>query len=347
MSEPSPSASDAARQLSKLGAKKGGNARANTLTAEERRAIARNAAAARWGNKVTADIVPPDDPSVLAADDEPPYSMFHGDLTMGDVTFEVHVLNDTRRVLTQGEVVRVLTGGVDSSNLPRYLRALPTAPDGLFEGRTIQFRIPGNPQIATGYEATLLLEICELYLQAKDIKGALKPNQMNLAKKAEIIIRACAKVGIIALIDEATGYQEVRRQRALQLKLQAFIAEDMQEWAKTFPDDFWFQLARLENTRYSPRHRPIRWGKYVMAFVYDAIDKDVGQKLRELNPNPRHRQNHHQWLQQYGKDAVRDQLQQVIAVMKACDDMEEFKRKFARVFKNAEEIQQQAFEFEF
>jgi hypothetical protein len=46
-------------------------------------------------------------------------------------------------------------------------------------------------------------------------------------------------VGIIALVDEATGYQKVREKQALQLKLQAFIAEDMQEWAKLFPDEFW------------------------------------------------------------------------------------------------------------
>jgi hypothetical protein len=48
---------------------------------------------------------------------------------------------------------------------------------------------------------------------------------------AEIIVRACAKVGIIALVDEVTGYQQIRTKRALQLKLQAFIADDMQEWA--------------------------------------------------------------------------------------------------------------------
>ena len=77
---------------------------------------------------------------------------------------------------------------------------------------------------------------------------------------AEIIVRSfSAKVGIIALVDEATGYQKVREKRALQLKLQAFIAEEMQEWARMFPDEFWFELARLEGVHYSPRHRPLRW----------------------------------------------------------------------------------------
>ena len=67
------------------------------------------------------------------------------------------------------------------------------------------------------------------------IFNLLKANQERLARMAEIIVRSCAKVGIEALVDEATGYQQVREKRALQIKLQAFIAEEMQEWVKTFP----------------------------------------------------------------------------------------------------------------
>jgi hypothetical protein len=74
---------------------------------------------------------------------------------------------------------------------------------------------------------------------------------------------------------------------------------------------------------------------YVMAFVYDAIDGDVGQKLRELNPEPRHRKNHHQWLKEFGREKVNNQIYGVIAIMKLCDDMNEFRRKFDRVFKKA------------
>jgi hypothetical protein len=70
-----------------------------------------------------------------------------------------------------------------------------------------------------------------------------------------------------------------------------------------------------------------------MAFVYDAVDPDVGKQLREKNPNPRYLRNHHQWLREYGRQKVNDQIQRVIAVMKLCTDMDDFKRKFAAVFK--------------
>ncbi len=337
---------DAARQLGLLGASKGGKARASVLSPEERREIAQKAVQARWakvGRKAPQFPAEPAPTAEAPAQATGPFSMFPGQLHMGPVTLDCHVLNDGRRVLAQGQVVRALTGGTDSSNLARYIQRNPLIPDDLLNGRTVQFRIPNNPQVATGLDATLLIEICDAYLDAR-LQHVLKPNQQNLAKVAEVIVRACAKVGIIALIDEATGYQEVRSKNNLQLKLQAFIADDLQEWAKQFPDEFWFELARLESVHYSARSRPLRWGKYVMAFVYDAMDEDVGKTLREINPDPRHRQNHHQWLRDFGRDKLHDQLQRTIAIMKTCDSMPEFRQRFDKVF--AKSYQLPLFDFD-
>lgn len=303
---------------------KGGRARAEKLTPAERSEIAKAASRARWA-KAGKDTRP-----VEPAINEPPYSMFRGNLEIGDVEIEAHVLSDGRRVLTQREVVRVITGGRESGALNRYISRLPGADPAQVANKTIQFRVPGGP-LGIGYEATLLVEICDLYLVAR-AAGSLSKSQLGLAAMAEVIMRATAKVGIIALIDEATGYQAVRSKQALQLKLQAFIAEDMAEWAQMFPPDFWIELARLEGVKYSPRNRPIRWGKYIMMFVYDAVDPDVGAELRKINPDPHFRKNHHQWLKQHGREKVNNQVQQVIAIMKLCDDMADFRRKFAKVF---------------
>lgn len=323
---------DAARRLGRLGAAKGGRARANVLSPEERSDIARKAVQARWAKAGKIVAFAPTPPAEKAPNPAHgmPFSMFPGQLHMGPVALDCHVLNDGRRVLAQGQVVRALTGR-DSSNLARYIARNPLIPDDLLTGRTVRFRLPNNPQVATGLDATLLIEICDAYLDARQ-QNKLRPNQENLARVAEVIVRACAKVGIIALIDEATGYQEVRAKNNLQLKLQAFIADDLQEWAKMFPDEFWFQLARLENIHYSARSRPLRWGRYVMAFVYDAMDQDVGKTLREINPDPQYRRYHHQWLREFGRDKVHDQLQQVIAIMKSCDSMPEFRQRFEKVF---------------
>jgi hypothetical protein len=326
---------DAAKALSERGAAKGGRARAASLPPIERSEIARRAARARWAKNndgeveveddLFADFYRPDTPT-----SDKPYSMFRGELSIGDVTLQCHVLNDGRRVLTQREVVRALTGGRVSGS---YLQNIPGFDVESLPGRVILFTDPNGPQVNHGFKATLLIEICEAYLQARDRKdGSLKSNQENIARAADLIVRACARVGIEALIDEATGYQEVRAKNALQVKLQLFIAEQMGEWVKRFPDEFWMQLARLEGVKYSSRQRPWRWGKYVMKFVYDAIDPDVSKQLAQINPGPAKGHNHHQHLTSFGQKELNDHLQQVIAVMRLCNDMDDFKRKFPRAF---------------
>jgi P63C domain-containing protein len=333
-------ASKAAKALSKRGAAKGGRARASVLTGEEKREIAQNAARKRWEKererKGEAPAPPPPAlPSageVAPAGDDLPFSAFPGTLMMGDLELECHVLNDGRRVLTAREVVRALRG--TRSNPPgiqRYFDALPEYSEGMFDDRMMQFRIPGLPQVASGFEATVLIDMCDLYIAA-DENGVLRSNQGGLVAQSWAIMRSCSKVGIEALIDEATGYQEVRAKRALQVKLQAFIADEMQDWVKTFPDEFWEELARLEGIRYQARHRPLRWGNYVMKFIYNAIDPDVAAELKRRNPNPSKGKNLHQLLRDHGKDKLHQQLGGVIAIMRECKDMNEFRSRFDRVF---------------
>jgi P63C domain len=332
-----------ARSLSKLGASKGGRARASVLTAEERRESARRAARARWGkddageaieaeHDLFAPLLQSPDPST-----DKPYSMFSGTLHIGDVPLRCHVLNDGRRVLTQREVARAISGGRVSGS---YLQNIPGFDVASLPARVIHFTDPAGPQVNHGFEATLLIEICEAYLAARDRQdGSLRPNQERIARAADLIVRACARVGIEALIDEATGYQEVRARNALQVKLQLFIAEQMGEWAKRFPDEFWVQLARLEGVRYSSGQRPWRWGKYVMRFVYQAIDPDVSKRLADINPAPARGHNHHQHLTKFGQKELNNHLLQLIAVMRLCNDMDEFKRKFPRAFPTAAPLQ--------
>lgn len=327
-----------------LWASKGGLARANTLTSEERKEIARNAVRARWAKAGKLKQEVPDDAkqelvleTKVPADEALPFSMFRGKIRIGDIELECHVLNDFRRVFTQTEMVRVLTAGKGSTNLDVHIKGNPLIDNELSAKKIVEFKIPGNPQVAKGREATVLIEICDKYLEARDQKLLRTSGQKRYALQAEIIMRACAKVGIIALVDEATGYQTYRAKNALQLKLQAFVAEELQEWARMFPTEFWIELARLEGIHYSPRNRPLRWGKYIMAFVYDAIDKDVGKELRKKNPNPHFKQNHHQWLKEFGKDKLTGQIQSVITIMKLCNNMNEFRQKFDRVFNKSQQ----------
>ncbi|NTX09054.1 P63C domain-containing protein [Myxococcus sp. CA040A] len=254
-------------------------------------------------------------------------------------------MSDETRVFSQAGMIEALgmvrggssgTGGTRLSRFVAQNRIKPYLSGRLAVGpfSPISFRPKGGGPEVLGYDATLLAEIASAIVRAA-VRGALHKKQHHIGERAAHLLDAFAKLGVIGTVDEATGYQKERAADAMQRKLDAYLSGDMREWGKMFPDDFWEEMARLEGLDEAPKVRPLRWGKYVMAFIYDAMDKDVGNKLREINPNPRFRKNHHQWLAEYGKDRLVKHLWQVIGVMKTCHSMWDFRGRFAHVFKNA------------
>lgn len=83
---------------------------------------------------------------------------------------ECHVLSDGRRVFTQTEMVRVLTAGKGSTNLDVHVKGNPLITDELAAKKIVEFKIAGNPQIAKGREATVLIEICDKLRVAQCVK---------------------------------------------------------------------------------------------------------------------------------------------------------------------------------
>ena len=171
-------------------------------------------------------------------------------LVIGDVEIPCYVLSDESRVLSQqgflasiGRARKAKGGhgarGVDNPTSFLAARNLrPFIPDALRESTTpIPFQ-PSQEALVYGYLATGLPQVCEVYLKARDA-GALLPSQQHIAERAEILIRGLAQVGIIALVDEATGYQRVREERALATILERFISKELQPWTRTFPFTFY------------------------------------------------------------------------------------------------------------
>ena len=99
----------------------------------------------------------------------------------------------------------------------------------------IRFRAPTGGSVATGYEAEILTDICDAVLAAREA-GALRADQLHIARQCEILVRGFARVGIIALVDEATGFQRDRTKDALARILEAFVAKELQPWVKNFPE---------------------------------------------------------------------------------------------------------------
>jgi len=60
-----------------------------------------------------------------------------------------------------------------------------------------------------------------------------------------MLLRGFAEVGVIALVDEATGYQRIREEKALATILEKYMARELQPWTRTFPYEFYELIYRL------------------------------------------------------------------------------------------------------
>ncbi len=198
----------------------------------------------------------------------------------------------------------------------------------------IKFKLP-NGAVAHGYEATLLPDICNAVLDSRE-HGDLSHKQRHIAKQCEVLVRGLATIGIIALVDEATGYQEIRDREALQKILDKYITDAWAKWTKTFPDDFYRQLFRLKNMTYPPRtkNKPSYIGHWTNDVVYSRLAPGVVAKLKAINPRlssgERARKHFQHMTPDYGTPELRTHLDNLIFLMKGCTTWSDFYRKLNR-----------------
>lgn len=322
----------------------GGYARAQILSAEERKEIARKAATARWHSDF-------------------PKATHLGEIQIGGVVIPCAVLDDGQRVLTQSGFMQALGRARQAKGrayydadvkLPAFLTAKNLKPfistDLEVTSSQIVF-LHKNGQRAFGYPAELLPKVCGVFLDAEE-SGVLLAGQKHIAQKAHILIRGLAHVGIIALVDEATGYQDVRDRQALEAILDVYLRKEFAAWAKTFPDEFYQQIFRLRNWtwRGMKTNRPQVVAKYTKDIVYARLAPGILEELESKNPiqNGKRRAKHHQWLtEDVGHPALAQHLYAVIGLMRIANSWEEFKRMLDRAYpKRGDTLQMELFNSE-
>jgi hypothetical protein len=309
----------------------GGRARAANLSKDERSKIARRAALARWSEELPE--------AICGSPDRP--------LRIGDIPLQCYVLEDGTRVLTQAEFLEALgrhpkanvrrEGGEE--RMPAILQGKAIAPfltqEVLDKGKPIAFRTPSGNR-ANGYRAELLPLLCEVYLKARDA-DALPSNQKDVARQAEILVRALAHTGIIALVDEATGYQELRAKNELASILEAFIDKELQPWIQTFPDDFYRQIFRLRQLHYpnDSVKKPQYFGHLTNDIVYRRLAPGVLDELRKVTPRLESGARKHKYFQRLtsnlGYPKLREHLGSVVTLMKLSRDWGDFEDKLDRI----------------
>lgn len=192
-----------------------------------------------------------------------------------------------------------------------------------------------------GYDALLLPQVAEVYLKMKDACAAEKkdvPRQYrHIVKACDLIMRGLAQVGIVALVDEATGYQEVRDRLALQAILDKYITDEYAKWTKTFPDGFYRELFRLKGIPYPPSEngqKPMYVGHWTNFIVYSRLEAGVLKALKIKNPRlpsgNRARKHHQHLTRDYGQPELQELLSNVIFLMKGCNNWDEFQQKLDR-----------------
>ena len=271
-------------------------------------------------------------------------------MAIGDIEIQCYVLEDETRVLSQRGMLSSLSirrGGArksdiaiksDGAQLPRFFAQKwikPFINNDLLSALKypIPFKIGGS--LGYGYAAAILPGLCDAILEAHK-QGHTTPRQSGIVNQAQLLIRGLAHLGIIALVDEATGYQEIREERALARILEAFIAEQLQRWTKTFPIQFYREICRLRGwpNIYSVK-RPQAVAKYTINLVYQRLAPGVLDELCEKNPvvRGRRKNKHHQWLTpDVGHPKLKEHLHAVIAVMKVSPDWDTFMIHMDMVF---------------
>lgn len=310
---------------------KGGLSRAARLSPQERKEIASKAAEARWG--VTL-----------------PQATHSGELVIGGRRIACAVLQNGKRVLTQETFLTAIgraakakagTGSLKLvDGLPPFLVAenlKPFVSDELKQSTTpIVFRTVKGGR-AFGYDAMLLPMVCEVYVNARDENKLLK-GQKHIAAACYILMKGLARVGIIALVDEATGYQEQRAKDELARILEAYVQEEYRRWTRMFPEEFFRQIYRIHGWPYKPGNakRTPFVGHLINKYVYGQLPPGVLDELRRLNPVTEggyRKRKHFQYLTaDTGNEHLDRQIMTVTTLMRISDNKDELERNIAKAF---------------
>ena len=313
----------------KVGRAAGGKARAENMTPAQRSEAARKAAKAKAA-KAKLPI------ATHGSTDHP--------LRLGDIEIPCYVLEDGTRLLSLTGLINALkisSGSTRSgdSRLVQFVESdsiRPHAKGQLVEAlrQPIQFIPPHGGRSAYGYPATVLADIFEGVLAAREA-GPLTASQQAIAKQCEVLVRGFARVGIIALVDEVTGYEKDRAKNELAKILEAFVAKELQPYVKAFPSDYYEQMFRLRGLKYppeNPRFRPQYFGVLTNDIVYSRVAPGLLEELKKQAAKDEKKAHLHRRLtQEIGHPKLREHLASVVTAMKLSTDYPDFITKLNRL----------------
>ncbi|KKQ05056.1 MAG: hypothetical protein US15_C0036G0003 [Candidatus Moranbacteria bacterium GW2011_GWF1_36_4] len=192
------------------------------------------------------------------------------------------------------------------------------------------------------FDAVLFVDVCNAYILAKSdgkFKGEQWKKQSQTADRLLSIMSAFAKVGIVALIDEITGYQEKRERNELQKLLVKYISPEFIPWTKRFPDEFYIEIFRLRRWEYKGKGKTPYVGKITNWLVYYRLPQGVLEELKRLNPilNDDNGYRRHRLFQRLSEEQgvihLDKHISSIVTMLRGCETWLEFERIFRRSYK--------------
>ena len=279
-----------------------------------------------------------------------PKVAYKGELNIAGLILNCCVLENGVRLVSENDMaecfgspggrIRELRKSMEieqQAPIPLFLASKPLIPlisKEFPEGHLAPIEYNNGGRIFKGFNAEIVPKVCEIWLQARD-EGLLQPSQLPKAKKAEILVRALARVGIVALIDEATGYERDREKNALAKILEAYVAKEIQPYMKTFDATFYEEMFRLRGLPYPPEKanfRPQYFGTLTNNIVYDRLAPGVKDALKKEAKKVEKSTKLFQHLTaDYGRQELIKHLGFVEAMMKISTNWDDFIEKLDKV----------------
>jgi|GEM_PF-305065 len=310
------------------GRSKGGIARREALSKERRRAIAKKAAATRWGAKATH---------------KGSFEEHFG------IDVDCYVLDDEQRtpVISQRGMGQALGFAPSGSALKSLLAtkamtqaAGPEILEKLENPIKFQWGTGGSdsppPSVVYGFDAALLIDVCNAVIAA-EAHGLRRP---KIARQARIILTASAKSGIQRLVYTVAGYNPTTEEVINAFKL--YVLEEAKKYEPEFPNELYFQWHRLYQLAVPERGKPWQFKYLTVNHVYYPLAKSNGKLLtllRAIKAQGGQRQKKlFQFLNEIGARALRIQLGRILEMAESAADRKAYEKRFNDRFGDQREL---------
>jgi hypothetical protein len=316
------------------GASKGGVIRAENLSPVARSEIARAGAAARWGKLPRATHV----------------GNFQEKF---GIDVECYVLADLEKtaMISQTGMARVLGLSARGNAFPRFINSKAMAD---FVGAEVRQKLANPlkfqwgtggagmpPATIFGFQATLLIDVCQAILAAAAEKKLRGARYENIIKQANIIVGASAKSGITGVVYALAGYSPSTEEVIAAFKL--YVQEEAKKYEPEFPAELYMQWHRLYQIPVPERGKPWHFKHLTVRHIYHPLAKSSGKLLKLLkalqSADEGRKKKLFQFLNEVGARALRIHLGRVLEMAESSPDATTYEYRIRQRFGDQQELE--------